>query len=310
MTDSKPFEIKEGLFYDIPSEQYHRIGGTFSSSQLKDAVKDIEFFHRKHILKTVEREENTAFELGTYVHTAILEPEKLQLECAVFEGIRRGEKWETFKTLNSGKAIITKSEKEGADNLIKAIRNSPVAMGRINRSQSEVSAFLQILVYGGEVFAPTWKKVLSKYGWVDAKVPTTKGTKLWIKCRADKLGANFILDVKTTSGNAKSERDMQTKVSSLSYDLSAAMYLDVFSAVQQRMIFDFVWTFASKDFGNCKNYLASEDNILIGRAKWKKAILAIADGFECNWEFDDSLAILKPAYYEYENIRETGEDAL
>lgn len=299
-----------GIFHDIPSSDYHKMPNSFSSTQLKDAFKDPEFFYKKHIAKVVDRETSSAFDIGTYFHTSILEPHKVTAECAVFEGIRRGKEWDAFKEANKHKAIITKSEHEQALGLVRAVQESPVAMNRINRSKPEVSAFIEIAIEGPCIFGPE-KTILSKYGWqkTDMK-PGKKALKLVIKTRADALGDDFILDLKSTTGNAKDEFEMRQKVSYYGYDLSAALYLDVFTAAAKTPYTDFIWTFASKDNFTSKSYLASQDNIRVGRAKYMKALFNIADGIENNWVFTDSMGILKPQPFELEHIKENAEDAL
>jgi hypothetical protein len=129
-----------------------------------------------------------------------------------------------------------------------------------------------------------------------------------IKTRADSLGEDFVLDLKSTTGNAKSTRAMRDKISYYNYDLSAALYLDVFEAVTSRSYQLFVWTFASKDYRNSRSYAASERNILVGRAKYRKAILKIAEGLSSNWVFSDVLGILEPNTYELEHIIESDID--
>jgi predicted component of type VI protein secretion system len=61
---------------------------------------------------------------------------------------------------------------------------------------------------------------------------------------------------------------------------------------------------------NCKNYMASATNILVGRAKWKKALVNIVEGIECNWQIPDSMAIIEPSHFELEILKETGETLL
>lgn len=302
----------EGMFKDISSDDYHGIRGVYSSSQLKDALKDIEYFYQKYVIEkpNEEKEESAGyFDVGTYFHTEILEPHKLKDECVVFAGTRRGKDWEAFKAHNQGKAIVTRSEMETAQKLSEAVRKSEIAMTRINRGEPEVSAFIRLRVVGSQIYAITWGRVLSKHGWKEANVPKS-GIDIWVKVRADLLAEDFILDLKSTTGNAKLEYDMRGKVSSYSYDLSAALYLDIFSAAKQKTMSEFIWTFASKDYFNCKNYKASQDNILIGRAKWKKAVLNIAEGISSNWQFPEYMGILDPNLYEYEFIKEKVEDLL
>jgi hypothetical protein len=296
------------LIYDLPNSDYHGGEGTFSSSQLKAILEDPEIFYKKYVIKEIAKEELAAFDIGTYFHTAVLEPELMEKECAVFEGIRRGKAWDEFKEANAHKTIITKSEYAQARTLIDAVHASPVASNYLSRSKPEVSAFVTLTVYCGEVYCQG--KILTIHGWKPTDfTPPPMATQITIKCRADALGDDFILDLKSTTGNVKNEHSMRSKVSSYSYDLSAAMYLDVFSIACERPIEQFLWTFASKDVGNCKTYMASKENIMVGRAKWKKAVCLIAHYIEQDWQFTDSLGVLEPNFYEKEwlQINEEGD---
>ena len=304
------YTVKEGIDKTVSSNTYHSIPQVYSSSQIKDAWKDIEFFHAKYIKKTVEKDHIPAFDIGTYFHTAILEPEKLTVECAVYEGKRYGKAWDEFQAANAGKAIITKTEHETAQALIRAVQRSPIAMNRIKRGEPEVSAFLKLRVSGGAIYAITWKKVLGKYGWEDAKSIPAKGTDIWVKTRADLLAESFILDLKSMQENAKDEDTIRKTVSSYNYDLSAALYLDVFSAVNQKIISEFVWTFASKNYMNSRSYFATAKSIQVGRHKWKTGLLRIADGLETGWSFDDYMGSVNPPVWDLELIKEREENLL
>ena len=302
----------QGLVEDMSSEEYHKYPGTYSSSQLKSMLEDPELFHRKYIAKTEEKSTGAHFDVGTYFHTSILEPQKLKTECAVFTGIRRGKEWESFKETNCGKAIITESELKQAEGLVEAVKNSPVAMGRLGRGKPEVSAFVDVTVSCGDIFAPNGD-VLGKNGWEPAKgrkVSKKKSTVIPLKTRADLLAEDFILDLKSTTGNSKNEYAMRGSVSKYSYDLSAALYLDIFTLATEKVISEFIWTFASKDCFNSRSYVASNENIQIGRAKWKKAVLSLSEYIENGWVFEDYLAILNPNMWELEFIKVRGEDLL
>jgi hypothetical protein len=302
--------MKSGL-YEMSSSEYHGMAGTYSSSQLKDLLEDPEYFFRKHIKKEIDKEEFPAFDIGTYFHTALLEPEKLKLECAVYEGVRRGKEWEAFKEANKNKAIITKSELDQANGLINAVRNSPIAMNKIGQGRPEISAFVNIrIAEAGEIYCWDLEKSVTIGGGFRNKKAPKKGTDLVIKVRADLLADTFILDLKSTTGNTKSKYQMRQKVSAYNYDLSAALYLDMFSLVGGRVISDFVWVFASKDYYNSKSYLASEDMIQIGRAKYFKALFTLAECLESDWQFEDSLGILEPQPFEREWIKPNDGDLL
>ena len=303
------------LSTDLTSEEYHQLKGTFSSSQLKDMLKDPEYFYRKYISKEEERAEIGAFHVGTYFHTAVLEPEKLQDECAVYTGkIRNGKDWEDFKAANAGKCIITQREVETVEKLVKAVRNSPVSMGCLSGAAPEVSAFCELYVLGDDIFSSRnayWYCLDVSCGWMKTTLDYEPediaefGVKVIVKVRADaiKLGEGMISDLKSTTGNAKSTWEMQQKVSSYNYDLSAAFYLDIFSIVTGSDYEKFVWIFASKDYHNCKSYVASARNIQVGRAKWRRAVADIAKYKSANWKFVDEMGEIGPTVFNLEWIK-------
>lgn len=311
-----------GLIYDLPSQEYHSMGGSFSSSQMKDMLKDPELFYKKYIEKTIEKEENSVFDVGTYFHTLVLEPHLIKDEVRVFKGIRRGKEWEEFKKLNSGKLIITENDKETGDKLAEAVRNSPISMNFIKRAKYEVSAFVDILFIYGEMFSVDGKKRLDpEKGWVPSgiKVDAKKAIKLVFKCRADALldsgqkvvyGNYGILDLKSTSGIATSDEEMKSTTVNYNYDLSAAMYLDVFSLATGDNYTDFLWTYASKSSWTARTYAADPMKISIGRAKWMKAANLLASYIANDWKFTDSLGIIGPMKWEYDILKPKDEDLL
>lgn len=308
-------ELLNKLTVDMDSKFYHSVENTFSSSQLKTILQDPEYFHKKYITREVAKEEGAHFDVGTYFHTAVLEPHKLQEECAVFEGsMRRGQEWESFKRVNEGKTIITLKEKEPAENLVKAIKSSSICMSFLSNGNPEVSSFLKLYVLGGDVFAIRQSKIwsLQSCGWVAYSEYTEKeilklATVIVVKARADYLSLEngFISDLKSTTGNAKNEYEMRTKVDSFQYDFSCSMYLDIFSFCSGKDISNFYWLFASKDMGNAKAYRASDKNVIIGRHKWKKSVLDLAYYIKSNWQFKDSLGEIGPSYFNLEWLEDS-----
>lgn len=302
----------QGLYYDMSSEDYHNTPGTFSSSQMKDLLEDAEIFYRKYITKEQEKISIPAFDVGTYFHTAILEPNKLKDESVVYSGIRRGKEWDKFQADNSGKNIITEAEKKVADGLIKAVQSSPISMKRISRGTPEVSGFVDLLVCNGDIYSLDSKFILGKGGWMDNKIKPSKKESIIIpmKVRADCLADTFILDLKSTTGNVRSDKAMKMKVSDYNYDLSAALYLDLFTLLTGKLMSEFIWTFASKDYFNCKSYIATAENIQVGRAKYKKAIVTLAENIQNNWQFTDSMGFLGPNVWEMAILKDKAEDLL
>lgn len=309
-------EVKrfKGLVYDLPSEDYHSNPGTYSSSQLKDMLKDEELFYKKYIEKSIVREENSAFDVGTYFHTAILEGHKLEEDCCVYEGVRRGKEWEAFKEANKNKCIITRSELEKANNLIEAVKNSPIAMNRIAQCQAEVSVFVDVWVLDGDIYTENFADILGRYGWEPADKPSPKDRKravlIPLKARADAICDDFILDLKSFSGNSKEEYDVKQAITTYGYQTSAALYLDLFSVGKGLKMTSFLWTFASKEYRNSKTWEATEENILIGRARWKKAVTKLAYNLATNWQFEDTLGYIGPQNFEREYLQPKAEDLL
>lgn len=295
----------------MSNEEYHGTPNCFSSSQIKTMLDDPELFYKKYITKEEPREETSSMHMGTYFHTAILEPHKLEKEVVVFTGrVRRGKEWEAFQEKNKGTPIISMSEKETCDVIVEAIRKSRIAMSLISKGECELSAFATIYVFEQEIYARG--KVLSlNFGWVICdpelfKVVEAKGVKIQVRVRADliNLEENYILDLKSTNGNTKDEHSMKAVVSKWSYDLSAALYLDIFSIVTGNNYKHFYWSFASKDVGNSKTYLADKENIIIGRNKWVKAVVTLAFYLKNSWKFEDELGSLPPNFYEREWLKQ------
>ncbi len=297
------------LIPDLDIQDYHQRLAGYSSSQFKDLLDDEDVFIAKHIEKTIEREESAAFDVGTYFHTGVLEPHKLKQDCVVYPGkIRRGKDWETFKKKNASRTIVTQSQKEQAEGLVRAVKNSPVAQEYLD-GVSEVSLFIRIIVKNGNIYAPYFGKRLTRTGWVKDLDKLKDGFEMVVKVRADKLGESYVSDLKSTSGNAKSNRAMRSKISDYQYDLSAALYLDMFSLLMPS-VREFVWIFASKDLFNSKSYRASPKNVLVGRAKYMKAMIKMADCAANNWKSYDYLDMLEPLPHELEFLVERDTDLL
>ena len=327
--------MKLGLNTDIDNATYHAQLSPeehfYSSSQLKTMLDDPETFYKKYITKELGSDWIPAFDIGTYYHTAILEPHLLEKECAVYMGkVRRGKEWEAFKGLHAGKAIITKSEYEQAKNLIVATRNSQVAVDLLEGGVAEVSLFIEVYVKNGGVYILTKNKSVYKLeagGWcIHLNAPTflKDALKLRLKVRADMMNIErgFILDLKSTKGNAKSVQKIRYKTSDFVYELSAGMYVDLFNAYyiiegEKPPFTTFWWVYASKDYSNCKSYWSgvgpdgeiNDKTLRVGRAKWIKAALDISRYHNLDWEIPDEPACLETLPFEDEwlNVKKVEE---
>ena len=92
--------------------------------------------------------------------------------------------------------------------------------------------------------------------------------------------------------------------------MSASLYLDMFSLVMGTELTGFNWVFASKDYFNCRSHWASPKNILVGRAKYTKALYKLKVLMDNNWKVPDTFGILEPLPYELEWIREKDSDLI
>lgn len=297
------------LIRDMSSEAYHGSAGTWSSSQLKDIIDDEEVFIKKYIKKEIPREEREAFDTGTYFHTGVLEPHKVSKEISVFSGkARYGKVWDDFKAKNKGKTVITSKQKEQGDGMIKAVKASPVSMEYL-KGEPEVSLFVQLVVWRGKIYAPFYGKVLGRNGWEDSKPPGKGGFELVVKVRADCLGDTFVSDLKSTSGKATQKFSVRNSISKYKYDLSAALYLDLFSLIREE-VSAFIWIFASKENPCAAPWIASERNILVGRAKWSWAVKRLADLAAAEWQIPDYLREAEPLQHELDWLIEKETDLL
>lgn len=259
----------------LSNEQYHATKGFYSSSQMKDAIDDIEYFHAKYITGEIEGfKKSPALDIGTLVHTKILEPEKFDDECAVYTGkTRKGKVWDAFKLENEGKTIVTLKEYGEVESCIKAIDKSPITKDLFSQGEAELSVF-------------------------------TDDNGMRRKARADwiNLVDGYIDDLKTTSGSVKDVYSIQQTISKWNYDLSAAYYLDTFNhyldVLGKPLITDWYWTFLSKDRKQCGTYRATPEMLRLGRMKYKKGEENILKYSQLNWVFDDSISDIDPIIWD------------
>lgn len=271
------FKPKKHQIYpssELTNEKYHAVKTYYSSSQLKEANEDIQTFHKIYVTGEIQKEFSTqaraAMDTGTYYHTAILEPEMLTKECAVWDGIRKGKAYEEFLVNNKGKTIITAKDFEKANALISATKNDPQTLKLISKGEPELSAFTEL----------EGVKIRVRTDWID-------------------LERGFLLDLKSMSGNVRDQMNIKKKIDSMDYDLSAALYIDAFNAVFKKLkkkgqIKDFYWSFASKDQVSCQVYRATEEMIRVGRAKYKKALREIAEAEAKGWVFESKVLDVGP----------------
>jgi len=286
--------IEEGVYYDMTDEEYHkqysREEHYYSSSQLKDILESPEIFKDKYILGNIPEVKpatQDAYDVGTVVHTAILEPDKLKGSYVKWtSGNRTGKPFEDFKKKNKGKLILNKSMLKKANNAIKSVRGSDLCMEYFEEGQAEVSFFV---IFMGRRF----------------------------KVRTDWLGSAYIDDLKTMSGNVKDKNIVNAQIKRFKYDMSAAFYVDMvnycidYFELDMPYIKDFYWTFASKDVPNCAQMYNAKKWLSVGRAKYKKAIGLIDKYEKLDWEFPEEIIDVGPGAFEQDEWinKESNDDS-
>jgi len=209
---------------------------------LKLLLKDPEEFKKQWFDNIKEDNgDRPAFAEGTYVHTLLLEPEKLH-EYAVFNGLRKaGKLWEQFKEENPDKKLISQPQFDRGAALRRAYEACPSAVSLLSNGAAEVTA-------------------------------TGVVQNLALKSRFDYINVEegYIVDVKTTS--MPSSKDIfKNTVQEYGYDLSAALYAKVAEQVHGKP-FDFYWVVLSKSDIDCQVYKVSEKTMKLGYDKLQLAI--------------------------------------
>lgn len=290
------FKPKTNILYpssELGNEEYHSQSKYWSSSQVKDALSEMRTFYKTYITKELSkdfaRQTQIAMDIGTYFHAAILEPETLTEECAVWDGVRKGKAYEDFMQKNKGKVVITASDFEKAQALISGFKADPESMKFLSSGEPEVSTFAKIQGLNVRVRAD----------WLD-------------------IDRGLIMDLKSTSGSVYDPNEIKKKVDNFNYDLSAAFYMDVFNSVlaklKKPLIKEFYWVFVSKDTASSQVYKASEAMIELGRKKYIRGLNNIAQGQATGWKFESTILEIDPIpwasqLWEKEEVKPMEEDS-
>ena len=248
-------------------------------------MEDVERFYKIHVSKTMMKPpmSQDALDIGSYYHTAILEPHLLKEEFAVYTEPRRaGKVWTDFQNINEGKTIINLKGYGDAETLIEATKANAAAMDLLRQGEAELSC-----------------------------VSSLKG--LPVRVRADWIdtGRRFIMDLKSMTGNAKDESTIAKAIRDRHYDMSAALYIDVFNSVlpAKQQIKDFYWVFASKNYANCRVYRMTPELYELGKNKYLRAVQEITEARDAGWTFkEESIFDINPAKFELMNYGVESDD--
>lgn len=279
----RPF-VAPGWHKHLTNEQYHGSFGT-SSSSLKKLVTRTPA-HLAYA-QAHPSESTDAMSLGTAVHTMILEPEKALSEIIVMPEINRRtnagkEEYEQFMRYADGKTVLTKEQHEAACAMAASVLNDPYASVLLEDTMRESSI----------------------YWWYKCQDPDDDSDyKELLKVRPDAIGRAHpvIIDVKTCRDASLST--FTRDIHSLSYHLSAAMYLE--GVNQNRELLDELGHLAYSKFificventapYLCAVYELSRDYLALGRQIYQQTLRTLRHARANDWPgYPPAIRIIEP----------------
>lgn len=136
MSDTKTTAtVEPGIYYGMPFDEYVAIDAVNSSSLKNMVVSALNYNFKKGLADSPSK----SMDIGRVAHLGILEPEKYNNDYIVYDGIRRGKEWESFKADNMGKEILNVSENERVNNMMQSASTHVAARKIISDCTSEVT---------------------------------------------------------------------------------------------------------------------------------------------------------------------------
>lgn len=203
--------FEPGWYKDIPNEVYHKSGGVSSSTLKKFLCKtpahiDYEKKHPKEPTKNMQ--------LGTAVHSLVLEPEKAKDEIAVMPGFN----------------LRTKLGRADRDDFIEDNRGKVILTGSEWKQAQDMAGSLLAFIEKDEVLRLVFENYIAEssvYWWYRSNDPDD-GTeyKQMCKVRPDILCTEYPVlgDIKTSQDATYT--GFQKSIINFDYHVSAAMYLE------------------------------------------------------------------------------------
>lgn len=186
---------------EIPNSTYHSDRSGVSCSQLKKLLRSPAHFNTS--LSAPHIESSGPQNIGTALHTAVLEPHLFDSSTAVWEGgTRKGTKWDAFADSMKGKIIFKPDEMAQVKGMRDAINNYEMP--------DETGSTLGQLIAMGESEKTIY--------WKDEE------TGILCKIRPDNLFSPFVTFDLKTCGDSRPDGFLKTQALKLEYDLQAAMY--------------------------------------------------------------------------------------
>jgi len=237
----------------MPSEEYHACTELSKHDLDKVAISPLHF----KTYKAEPQEATEAMQIGTLVHTAILEPDLFS---------------DSFLLAPD----CDKRSKEGKDRW-KTAQEEAELSGKIVAPEQTIK---NIRLMAESVFAHRSAKLaLSSGGMVEASIfARDPETGVAIRSRPDLITkGNSIVDVKTCQVEKGGIAEFAKSVANFRYDVQAAFYLDICKlAGLEKTAFVFIVIEKEAPFA-VATYQLDEDSIAAGRAQYRKNLAFYAE---------------------------------
>ena len=236
-----------GFYKDVPNEAYHTSPGISKSG--------LDLINRSpaHYKFAPPRKPSAAMQIGTAIHTAVLEPVVFEREYMLLENIddkRKSEYKEAVKQF-------------GKDNVLTATETA-----KIKGMQESINANTDAA------------NLLDSMLWTEVSLYATDlQTGVLLKCRFDALNDNGIaLDLKKTRD--ASERGFSKSVAEYRYHVQAAFYAHVYNMYFGKQLQSFKFLAVEDDFPNFSKVWQLDDEALqIGHHEMLKDLQAYANAY-------------------------------
>lgn len=247
--------LKLGENKYVSNADYHGDSEYISSSALKVALKDIRQYYQQYVLghrPPIKNQE--ALTLGTLVHAYALEPETVDTEFLATDARKNSKAYKEAekRAKEEGKELVSEMLAMEAKHFADQILADKEAAALLKNSEAEKTVCVEMM-----------------------------GLK--IKVRADAFSPAGISDIKTTSQPTDIGSFLST-IDNYSYDLSAALYVDVFKEIYGKE-YPFYFIALDKKQYKVDVYKASLGLIEAGRRKYSDAMRNILEHKKHDWSF-------------------------
>ena len=236
---------------NFPIEEYHQRDGALSASRLKQMLKS-----PLHFKYPPESKAAAYFDIGSAVHTLLLEPHLFEKEYFIYDESKRPKPEQNFSQKdnkewkaaifekNENKIILSNDQKEQCETMAERVLEDPFA-----------------------------KELLSGPGWNEASIwYWDHKRKVRLKTRPDRLRANMvIIDIKTAAD--ASPKGFGRALGNFRYDIQAAMQIDGVERHFKKKVPYYFYIVIEKTPPYAYGvYLLKSDTIWTGRTAYKQLL--------------------------------------